>query len=75
MEAMAAGLVVLARYDDNLQGTISDGKTGYFFYDEEDFKEKLANVIALSPASQKDDSSERLSKRSMSIRWNISIKT
>jgi 1,2-diacylglycerol 3-alpha-glucosyltransferase len=53
MEAMAAGLVVLARYDDNLQGTISDGKTGYFFYDEEDFKEKLANVIALSPQVKK----------------------
>jgi 1,2-diacylglycerol 3-alpha-glucosyltransferase len=43
MEAMAAGLIVLARYDDNLQGNdFADGKTGYFFYDEEDFKEKLS---------------------------------
>ncbi|OPZ37413.1 MAG: Alpha-monoglucosyldiacylglycerol synthase [Tenericutes bacterium ADurb.BinA155] len=53
MEAMAAGLIVLARYDDNLQGTIADGKTGYFFYDEEDFKEKLSNVITLPIAVKK----------------------
>lgn len=41
MEAMAGHLIVLARYDDNLVGTIKDGETGYFFYDEKDFDEKL----------------------------------
>lgn len=53
MEAMASGLIVLARYDDNLQGTIADGKTGYFFYDEDDFKEKLSHIIALDPNVKK----------------------
>lgn len=47
MEAMSASLVVLARYDDNLVGTIKDGETGYFFFDEHDFKEKLKKVISL----------------------------
>ena len=50
---MASGLIVLARYDDNLQGTIADGKTGYFFYDEDDFKEKLSHIIALDPNVKK----------------------
>lgn len=47
MEAMAASLVTLARYDDNLVGTIVDGQTGYFFFDEFDFTSKLNHVIAL----------------------------
>lgn len=53
MEAMASGLVVLARYDDNLQGTIADDQTGYFFYDELDFKDKLTKIIALDPSKKK----------------------
>ena len=48
MEAMAASLVVLARYDDNLVGTIKDGETGFFFLDENDFGKKLEQVIRLS---------------------------
>ncbi len=47
MEAMAAELPVLARFDDNLIGTIKDGETGYFFKDEEDFAAKLSYVISL----------------------------
>ncbi|MCQ2741847.1 MAG: glycosyltransferase [Bacilli bacterium] len=47
MEAMASELVVLARYDDNLEGTIADGETGYFFFDESDFKQKLERIIEL----------------------------
>ncbi len=48
MEAMSASLVVLARYDDNLVGTIKDGETGFFFLDENDFGKKLEHVINLS---------------------------
>ena len=48
MEAMSASLVVLARYDDNLVGTIKDGETGFFFLDENDFGKKLGQVIELS---------------------------
>lgn len=47
MEAMAAELPVLARYDDNLIGTIKEGETGFFFNDEDDFAEKLAFLIDL----------------------------
>ena len=47
MEAMAASLPVLARYDDNLVGTIQDGQTGYFFFDENDFPKRLEFVMNL----------------------------
>ncbi len=53
MEAMAANLVVLARYDDNLKGTIKDGETGFFFYEEEDFKRKLDKIIKLKKGERK----------------------
>lgn len=50
MEGMAANLVVIARYDDNLVGTIKDGETGFFFFSEEDFAERLQTVVSLTPA-------------------------
>ncbi len=53
MEAMASSLLVLARYDDNLLGTISEGKTGFFFYDEEDFKSHLSGILFLSASNKK----------------------
>lgn len=53
MEAMAAHLVVLARYDDNLVGVIQDGKTGFFFFDESDFEQRLRRVLTLDDASEK----------------------
>ncbi len=53
MEAMAANLVVLARYDDNLAGTIVDGETGFFFYSEDDFVSRLQHVMGLSPNQKK----------------------
>lgn len=49
MEAMAAHLPVLARYDDNLVGAIQDGKTGFFFYEENDFEGKLRKLLLLPP--------------------------
>ncbi len=48
MEAMASSVLTLARYDDNLVGTIKDGQTGFFFFDESDFKNKINHVISLS---------------------------
>lgn len=53
MEAMASDLIVLARYDDNLAGTINDGKTGYFFYDEDDFKDRLEMIVSLGETEKK----------------------
>lgn len=53
MEAMAAHLIVLARYDDNLAHTIEEGETGYFFFSEDDLAEKLHTVISLDNAKRK----------------------
>ena len=41
MEAMAAHLFVLGRFDHNLLDVISEGKTGYFFEDNDEFASKL----------------------------------
>ena len=53
MEAMAARLLVLARYDDNLVGTIKDGETGFFFFNEEDFEGKLRYLMHMSAEERK----------------------
>ena len=53
IEAMASSLPVLARYDDNLSGTIEDGKTGFFFLSEEDFCSKLKLIMDLPSESRK----------------------
>jgi len=41
MEAMAAHLFVLGRFDHNLLDVISEGKTGYFFEDSDECANKL----------------------------------
>lgn len=53
MEAMAAHLPVLARYDDNLAGTVKDGVNGFFFADEEDFAYKLKRIYDLGTEGRK----------------------
>lgn len=53
MESMAAGTIVLARYDSQLSDTIIDGQTGFFFTDENSFVEKADRIIALSPEAKK----------------------
>ncbi|HKM11031.1 MAG: glycosyltransferase [Bacilli bacterium] len=50
MEAMAAGKLLLARYDENLVDVIKDGKTGFFFHNEKDFETQLNKVILLEPS-------------------------
>ena len=47
-EAMAAGTIILARYDDNLTNVITDSRTGFFFTDESSFIEKLERIFALT---------------------------
>ena len=54
MEAMAAGKIVLARFDSNLTGTIINGKTGFFFTDESSFITQTEKILALTK-SQKDE--------------------
>lgn len=53
MEAQAAELLVLARYDDNLAGAIVDGETGKFFFDENDFVPKLNEILSLPEAAKR----------------------
>ena len=48
MEAMAAGRIVLARFDSNLTGTIINGKTGFFFTDDSSFVSQVEKIFALS---------------------------
>ena len=47
LEAMAAGKLVLARYDKNLEETLIDGGTGYYFVNSDDFVEKINKIEAL----------------------------
>lgn len=47
MEAMASSLILLARYDESLLGTIQDGENGFFFLDAADLAKKMSQVIAL----------------------------
>lgn len=53
MEAMAAGRIVLARFDSNLTGTIINGKTGFFFTDDASFVSQVEKIFAMSK-EQKD---------------------
>lgn len=53
LEAMAAENLVLARFDDNLVGTIIDGVTGKFFFDEEDFANKLVDMLKMTSEEKK----------------------
>ena len=48
MEAMAAGRIVLARFDSNLTGTIINVKTGFFFTDDNSFVSQVEKIFALS---------------------------
>ena len=52
MEAMASSLILLARYDESLIGTIKDGEDGFFFLDAADLGRKLPGIIALPQAKQ-----------------------
>ena len=54
MEAMAAKDIVLARFDDNLSGTIIDGQTGYFFTDEDSFIEKAERIFSLTEEEKQE---------------------
>lgn len=48
MEAMAAGVIVLARFDTQLSDTIIDNETGFFFSDMDTFVEKAYRILNMS---------------------------
>ena len=53
MEAMAAHLYVLARYDHNLLDVIQEGKTGFFFENKEEFSDKFMKAYKLYVSKDK----------------------
>ncbi len=63
-EAMACKLLVFARYDLNLEGTIIDSKTGFFFNDCDSFEDKLEKILNL-------DNSEREKIVSAAYKLNV----
>ena len=54
MEAMAAGKIVLARFDSNLTGTIMNGKTGFFFTDDSSFVSQVEKIFALTKEQKEE---------------------
>ncbi len=49
LEAMAAGLPVLQRLDQQNLSQIEEGVNGYIYTDTADFKEKLQRILKMSP--------------------------
>lgn len=54
MEAMVSNDIVLARFDDNLSGTIIDGETGFFFTDEDSFITKVERIFSLTKKEKEE---------------------
>lgn len=54
MEAMAAGKIVLARFDSNLTGTIINGKTGFFFTDNASFVSQVEKIFAMNDEQRQE---------------------
>ena len=52
IEAIAAKTLVLCRYDENLEDVIEEGKTGFFFNDNDSFVKKLSYILSLSEEEQ-----------------------
>lgn len=53
MEAMVSGAIVLARFDTNLENTIVDGESGFFFSSEDEFVAKAKRIIELNEIEKK----------------------
>lgn len=70
IEAMASNLIVLAKYDLNLTNVIDEGKTGYFFTDNQSFENQLTKMLNLTP----EQKSEIISKASRSVDQKYSLK-
>ncbi len=45
IEAMAAGLVVVARRDESIEGVVRENETGFLFEDEEGLAQKLTDIL------------------------------
>ena len=50
---MASKTLVLCRYDENLEGVITDNKTGFFFSDDYTFTSRLEEIINMDEEKKK----------------------
>lgn len=70
-EAMASNLLVLAKYDRNLEGCIIDNKTGFFYHDLDSFKTKLLQIYNINEKEKetitKDAYKNNIEKYSLDI--------
>lgn len=48
IEALSSGLPIFARHDEVLEDLIDEGKSGYFFADEDDFADKVLAFFAMN---------------------------
>ena len=62
MEAMVSGAIVIARYDDNLNDVIVEGKTGFYFTNEETFTQKVEKIFEMS-----EEKLEQIKKQALEI--------
>ncbi len=53
IESMASKTLVLCRYDENLEGVITDNKTGFFFSDDYTFTSRLEEIINMDEEKKK----------------------
>ena len=62
MEAMVSEAIIIARYDDNLNDVIIDGKTGFFFTNEETFAAKVEKIFEMD-----EDKLNQIKKNALEI--------
>ena len=77
MEAIAARLYVMARYDHNLIDVIKDGVTGNFFETEEEFSEKFMKVyemFRMGNTKMLDDAIKGINQYSIDTFYNSIMK-
>ena len=73
MESMAARKLILCRFDENLVDVIYDGKTGFFFENEQDFKVKVNKILNLKSDEKEkilDNASELVGRYSIDNFYN-----
>lgn len=64
IEAMAAHLPVLARYDKNLDGIIQNQQNGFFFYDQPSLIERVKQLASMDLTAMKQQAYEDSKKYS-----------
>ena len=73
IEAMASGIPALARYDQNLENVIIDGRNGYFFNNSDELKSLLKKLSVTDLTEMKDHAVHDVEKFSCEAFYNAII--